>query len=268
MLETAGYFLALLTGLLMGLIGAGGGILSTTILVYLFGVSPALSASYTLLNVSIISLVGSVGYYSKKRVDFKIGLFFAIPSLILVICMRKWIMPAIPEHIFQFQHLVFTKNLLILLVFAALMIAISCNMVFGSTPAERGPAYEVSPGKLFLLGCAVAVLTGFAGIGGGFIIVPALVYFAKLNIKMAVGTSLFIIFVNTTVGFISDFSSGLVFDWGFVLKFIGITLAGMLISSRFSKSVNSVQLKKIFGISIFIIGCWIIIKEIFFGKVR
>ncbi len=250
----------------MGLIGAGGGILSTTILVYLFGLSPAVSASYTLLNVSIISLAGSVGYYRKRLVDFKIGMFFAIPSMVIVICMRRWIMPAIPEHIFQFQHLVFTKNLLILLVFALLMIAIAYNMVFGSASTERGLAYEPSTVKLLLLGCSVAILTGFAGIGGGFIIVPALVYFAKLNIKTAVGTSLFIILVNTTVGFFSDFSLGLAFDWGFLLKFIGITLAGMLISSRFSKSVNSVQLKKTFGISIFIIGCWIIIKEIFFRK--
>jgi len=262
--ETAGYLLAFLTGMLMGLIGAGGGILSSTILVYIFSISPALAASYTLLNISIISLTGSFGYYKKKLINFRAGLFFGIPAVILVLCMRKWIMPAIPEHIFQFQHLIFTKNLMILLIFGVLMIIISYNMVFGKINQKKRSMNLANPIKLFLLGCLVAIMTGLAGIGGGFIIVPALVYFAGLDIKTAVGTSLFIIFVNTTVGFLSDISLGIHYDWTFILKFIGINLAGMIMSGLVAGYFNSMQLKKIFGISIFFLGCWIIIKETFF----
>jgi uncharacterized membrane protein YfcA len=105
-------------------------------------------------------------------------------------------------------------------------------------------------------------MTGIAGIGGGFIIVPALAYFAGLNIKTAIGTSLFIISVNTTVGFLSDISLGVHFDWIFITKFIAITMAGMFLSSFVSGYFNSLQLKKIFGVSIFFLGCWIIIKEL------
>ena len=266
MIETVGYLLSFLTGMLMGLIGAGGGILSSTILVYIFGISPVLAASYTLLNVSIISLTGSVNYYKKLQIDFRSGLFFAIPALILVFCMRNWIMPAVPEHIFQFQHLIFTKNLMILLIFGILMILISYNMVFGKINNRQSRQKLANPLKLFFLGCLVAILTGIAGIGGGFIIVPALVYFAGLDIKTAVGTSLFIIFVNTTIGFLSDISRGVQFDWAFITKFIGITLAGMFLSSLVSGYFNSVQLKKIFGVSIFFLGCWIIIKETIFSS--
>ena len=266
MIEFAGYLLAFLTGMLMGLIGAGGGILSSTILVYIFSISPVLAASYTLLNVSIISLVGSYSYYKKEQINFRAGLFFAIPALIVVFCMRKWIIPAIPENIFRFQHLIFTKNLMILLIFGLLMIIISYNMVFGKINNVRTATVTAEPFKLFILGCLVAIMTGIAGIGGGFIIVPALVYFARLDIKTAIGTSLFIISVNTTVGFISDISLGIHFDWIFITKFIGINLAGMILSSMVSGYFNSIQLKKIFGVSIFFLGCWIIIKETIFAS--
>src|SRR5262249_1145090 len=163
----------------------------------------------------------------------------------------------------HFQHLIFTKNLMILLIFGLLMILISYNMVFGKINNQKSATATAEPLKLFLLGCLVAVMTGIAGIGGGFIIVPSLVSFPGLNIKTAIGSSLFIVAVNTTVGFLSDLSVGIHFDWIFITKFIGITMAGMILSGLVSGHFNSLQLKKIFGVSIFFLGCWIIIKETF-----
>ena len=262
-MEITGFVLAFFIGMLMGLIGAGGSILTSALLIYIFGISPILSVSYTMITVCIISLAGSIQYYKRGLVDLKTGLIVGIPALITVYIMRKFVMPAIPKIIFRYHHFIFTKSLLITLIFAVLMIVISYSMIYSPKQVLEKKEEPVNPLVLYALGIAVAILTGFAGVGGGFIILPALVFFANMDVKKAVGTSLFIITINTTVGFLGDFSTGLSYNWNFLLKYIGITLAGMILSNQFSKKTNGSVLKKIFGLAILIIGCWIIVEELF-----
>ena len=186
--------MAFIVGLLMGLIGAGGSILSSGLMIYIFGFNPALSASYTLLNVGIISLIGTVQYYRKNLVDFTAGLLFSLPAIVTVLCMRSLIMPAIPDVPFEYNGLVVTKELCMMLVFAILMILIAWNMIHnGDNRNKRGTGAVHKP-VVFLTAPIVGVLTGIVGVGGGFLIVPALLFFNGLDIKTAVGTSLFIIF--------------------------------------------------------------------------
>lgn len=246
----------------MGLIGAGGSILSSGLMIYIFGLNPIISASYTLLNVGVISFIGSVQYYKKNLVNIPVGIFFALPAIATVLCMRSFIMPAIPDVLFEFQGLIMSKELSIMLAFASLMIVIAGTMISESKPAIKQKATTVNKPVVALIGLAVGILTGLVGVGGGFVIVPALFFFTGLDMKSAVGTSLFIITLNTAVGFISDFSSGTIYNWMFLLKFILVTVTGMLISGLMISKIKTEKVKKLFAVIILLVGCWIIIKEL------
>jgi uncharacterized membrane protein YfcA len=261
-MELFGFVLAFIIGVIMGLIGAGGSILTSGVMIYIFGLNPVISASYTLLNVGVISLIGSVQYYRKELVDVNTGLFFSIPAIAIVLAMRFYIVPAIPAIIFQYEQLVFTKELLIMLVFAILMIVIGCNMISNGKAHRKPKQTETNKPLIILIGIGVGMLTGFVGVGGGFIIVPALFFFTSLDMKKAIGTSLFIITLNTAIGFLTDFSSGIDYNWIFLLKLIFVTVSGMLVSGLVISRIKTDNLKKVFAIAMFIFGCWIIVKEL------
>jgi uncharacterized protein len=114
-IEVAGYLMVFITGVVMGMIGAGGSILTSSVLIYVFSINPVLSASYTLLNVGFISIVGVVQYFRKDQVEIRTGLLFALPALLVVFIMRHMIMPAIPACICHFGNFGLTKELLELL---------------------------------------------------------------------------------------------------------------------------------------------------------
>jgi uncharacterized protein len=260
--DLAGFALVFIIGVIMGTIGAGGSILTSAVLVYIFCISPVLSASYTLMNVCAVSIIGFVQYFRKDLVDIKTGLCYAIPALLFVFCMRRFIMPAIPAIIFTNDSFTITKDLLVMMVFAILMILIAWSMI-------RKPVYTVppvqqprSPFAMILPGIFTGLLTGFAGAGGGFVIVPALVFFAGLDIKKAIGTSLFIIAINTTTGLIGDYSAGVEYNWSFLIKLVAATVAGMLLSSRLMVKMSNEKLRRMFAFTILAMGCWVMIREI------
>jgi len=260
-METIGFGLAFLIGITLGLIGAGGSILTVTVLVYIMGISPTTATTYSLFIVGISSLVGSIDYFRKGLVDIRKGLFFSFPAFIMVFIMRKFVMLRIPDVIYQFENFTFTKNLMIMLLFGLLMIGASYSVIKTRKEANELIKPHVSYWLIFLEGIIVGVLTGFVGAGGGFMIIPALVIFAQLPMKEAVGTSLLIITINSLFGAIGDFSAGVVLNWSFLLKFVGCTIGGVLVGGYLSKRVDGEKLKPAFGWFILVMGCWIIIKE-------
>ena len=261
-MEILGFLLAFLIGGTLGLIGAGGSILTITVLVYILGISPTLSTTYSLFIVGITSLVGSIDYFRKGLVDFRKGLFFSFPAFIMVFSMRKFVMPHIPEIIFQSEKFILTKNLLVMLCFAFLMIVASYSMIMSRKSNQKLTEKPISYWIIFFEGIIVGILTGFIGAGGGFLIIPALVIFAQLPMKKAVGTSLIIITINSLFGAIGDFSAGVILDWHFLVKFATCTIVGVLVGGFFSKKVDGEKLKPTFGWFILIMGCWIILKEL------
>ena len=262
-MELVGYSLAFIVGIGMGLLGAGSSILCSALMIYIFGVNPILSASYTLLNVAIISLIGTMQYYRKSLVSVPTGLIFSMPAIATVLCMRSFVMPSVPAVLLEHHGLVVSKELCMMVGFAILMIVIAWKMI---RDPNRG---HQSGSKAFVFFAAVfvGVLTGAVGIGGGFLIVPALL-FTGLAMKTAVGTSLFIITLNTVAGFISDFSSGVGYDWMFLSKFIAVGVAGMLISGSLVEKIKTEKLKKAFGIVILAAGFWILFKELLLEQKR
>ena len=279
-MEIFGYVAALVIGLSLGLIGGGGSILTVPVLVYLLGLSPVLSTAYSLFIVGLTSLVGSYKFYQKGLVSMKTAVVFGIPSIISVYLTRRYLVPSIPENLFTVGDLVVTKGVLLMLLFAALMVFASISMIRTKkdkpmdenadtevdvehvSPEETHPEPKFNYAGILAEGVVVGTLTGLVGAGGGFLIIPALVLFSKLDMKMAVGTSLLIIAVKSLFGFMGDIYNYDI-DWLFLAVFSTISIVGIFIGSFLSTKVHADKLKTSFGWFVLMMGIYIIFKEIF-----
>src|SRR5687768_16636932 len=130
-MEIIGYLASICIGLILGLLGGGGSILSIPILVYLFHFDAVMASAYSLFIVGVTSLVGAIPKYKDHLVNIRTGILFGIPSIISIFCTRKWIVPAIPDVIAQMGTFVLTKRVLVLGLFALLMILASFSMIRG-----------------------------------------------------------------------------------------------------------------------------------------
>ena len=128
-MDIIGYIAAIFIGISLGLVGSGGSILAFPILVYLFKINSEEATVYSLFIVGFTALVGTLKQYRLGNLQIKSGLIFAIPSVISLLLVRSIILPLIPYKLFQINQLVFTKHVLIIVVFALLMIAASFSMI-------------------------------------------------------------------------------------------------------------------------------------------
>jgi uncharacterized membrane protein YfcA len=260
-MEYLGYFASIVIGLSLGLIGGGGSILTIPILVYLFKIDPELATSYSLFIVGITAASGCISHYRMGNLKLKSALYFAVPSVFSILVIREVIFPQIAETLFSIASYKVSKSFLIMVVFSILMILASISMIRTKTIQIQGAKTNYT--QLAIIGFFIGIITGFLGAGGGFLIIPALLFFAKLPMKQAVGTSLLIIFVNSSIGFAGDLYIGTPIDYPFLLIISSIAFVGMLIGTQLSKRIDGTQLKPIFGWFILIMGIYIITKEIF-----
>jgi len=262
--EIIAYFLSVLVGISLGLIGGGGSILTLPILVYFLGINPVLSTAYSLFIVGSTSLVGSYSFIKKGLIHFKTALIFSIPSLFSVFVTRKFIVPAIPEHLFSLGNFDVDKNLAIMLLFAIVMLLASYSMISGSKPEEKkSEGLNFNIPLIATEGSLVGMLTGLVGAGGGFLIIPALVILVRLPMKMAVGTSLLIIAAKSLIGFLGDVGTQKI-DWFFLLSFTACSILGILLGSYLNKYISGEKLKKSFGFFVLLMAIYILLKEILF----
>lgn len=262
-----GIILAILVGISLGLIGSGGSILTVPILVYVMGVEPVLATAYSLFIVGTTALVGGVQSATQKKVDFKTVLIFGIPSIAAVFITRLWLVPLIPKQLMTIGSFVVTKPIALMVLFAVVMIAASISMILpgknkGEIRDENAPMQYNYP-MILLEGAFVGVLTGLVGAGGGFLIIPALVILAKMPMKLAVGTSLFIIAAKSLIGFVGDMQGDEIIDWALLGSFTAAAVVGIFIGIYFSKKVPGDKLKTAFGWFVLIMGIYIIVKELF-----
>ena len=257
-MEIIGYLASILIGISLGLIGGGGSILTIPILVYLFKINPVLATTYSLFIVGFTAAIGSFKHYQLGNLKFKSAIPFAIPSLISIIVVRKFLMPIIPETIFSLGTFSLTKDVLIMLLFSVLMIAASYSMI----NSKKDIAQEVEPDvvKVAFIGALVGIVTGFLGAGGGFLIIPALIFFTGLTMKEAIGTSLLIIAFNSLFGFLGDVINGVNIDYLFLLSIAFFALIGIFIGTFLSKKIEGSKLKPAFGWFVLVMGVYIIIK--------
>ncbi len=269
-MEILGYALAVLVGVSLGLIGSGGSILTVPILVYIMGVNPVLATAYSLFIVGSTALVGGLQSAFQKRVDFKTVLIFGIPSIAAVYATRMWLVPFIPNELFSIGSLVITKSIALMLLFAVIMVLASVSMIRPGNKKEIDENVPMSYNypMILLEGIVVGVLTGLVGAGGGFLIIPALVLLARMPMKLAVGTSLFIIALKSLIGFIGDLQGNQVIDWKLLGAFTAFAVAGIFAGILLSKKIPGQKLKKGFGWFVLVMGIYIIAKELFFKFVK
>lgn len=259
MQEIIGYCCSVVIGIVLGLLGGGGSILSIPILVYLFGVEPVHAQAYSLFIVGVTSLVGAVPKYRENLVNIRTGILFGIPSIAAIFATRHWIVPAIPQVIFQVDGFDLTKRELLLGVFALLMVLASFQLIRN----KREVTSDNRKFRVFLViveGTLIGFLTGLVGAGGGFLIIPALVFLTGLPFKTAVGTSLFVIAINSLIGFTGDLLTQRM-DWNFLLTITALAVSGILIGDFLSRKIAARYLRKAFGWFTLAVGAWILFKE-------
>ena len=257
--------LALLIGISLGLIGGGGSILTVPVLVYAAGISPVMATAYSLFIVGGTSLVGAGNYFTKKLVHVPTAIIFSIPSFIAVYSVRRYVIPLIPDSVFTIGDFVVTKSILIMVVFAIIMLFASVSMIRAKN--EEVDNEDVANIKfnyplISAEGLLVGALTGFVGAGGGFLIIPALVMFAKLPMRLAIGTSLLIIAIKSLIGFIGDVQNITGIDWSLLGIFTVVASSGIFIGSFLSKKIEVNSLKKVFGWFVLLMAIYILMKEL------
>lgn len=227
--------LGFLIGLSLGALGGGGSILAVPVLVYVAGQSPKEATATSLVLVAITALIGIVPHWRAGRVRVAPGLLFALAGVGGNVLGSAWNESVDPD--------------VLLLAFSGVMLVAAWAMwrktakAGAATTNAVGAAVAPPPARthlhlgvglvvrVLLLGTAVGLLTGFFGVGGGFVIVPALVLAMGFTMPEAVGTSLLVIAVNSLVALASRLDSGLV-DWGAVVPFAVASIAGVLVGAR------------------------------------
>jgi uncharacterized membrane protein YfcA len=258
-MEILGYALSICIGIILGLLGGGGSILSIPILVYFFHLDAITASAYSLFIVGVTSFVGAIPKYKDHLVSVRAAMLFGLPAILSTFATRKWLIPSIPDVIFQLQTFALTKRMLVLGLFAVLMIIASISMISArkeKITVEHQPRVALA----VLEGILIGFLTGLVGAGGGFLIIPALVFLTGLPFKTAVGTSLFVIAINSLSGFLGDVLNYHM-DWPFLILVSALATLGIFIGNRITHSVTGAQLRRSFGWFVLVSGIAILLRE-------
>jgi uncharacterized membrane protein YfcA len=251
MLEAIG---GLIIGVCLGLLGSGGSILAVPILVYLLGHEPKIAIAESLAIVGGISLLASIRPWLEKRIDWPAVLMFGVPAMIgtvLGVWGSQWMGG---------------REQLMLFGVVMLIAAILMFRGRGEVP-EAGPRNRTVRGYVILVleGAGVGILTGIIGVGGGFMIVPALVLLGRLPMGLAVGTSLVIIAVKSGAGFvksIGQFPDGIAaMDLATVGLFILMGGIGGILGNVIGGRLPQQRLKQVFAVFLLVVAAIIMIGE-------
>ena len=250
-------FLSLLFGGLIGLslgsLGAGGAILVLPALIYGLAVDPKEAVVAGLMIVGFTSLYSAILHWRWGHVRISTACLFAITGAFGAY-QGAWLSQLVSE--------------VVLLVCLAVVMAAAGAMMLRSSNREEKDSSESArlslTSVLLVLACGycVGLLTGFLGIGGGFLIVPALIFFAKVPIKQAVGTSLVVISINCASGYIAHSPDSV--DWNLLLPFLVGSFTASLFAANFARRVNPKILSKMFAYLILVISSFIIISNLYY----
>ena len=252
---------AIIVGLILGLLGSGGSAVMVPILVYLVGHDAKVSIAESMAIVGAISMTGAVPFARSKQVDWRSVILFGLPAMIGAF-IGAWLGGLATDAI---QLTVFGGVLLLAAGFMILK-AFGKNTATKSDGITELPALTLPRILLIALeGAAVGVLTGFVGVGGGFLIVPALLILGKLPMRTAIGTSLVIIVMNSTVGFFKYqhflAEHELSVDWPTIGIFVAVGIIGCFIGQRLNSRLNQRALQQVFAVFLVLIGGFVIFEE-------
>lgn len=257
-----GALISLLIGIVLGLVGGGGSILTVPMVHYLFGTSMLLATTYSLIVVSIASGVGTLQRLPSKQVDFKQGLIFLIPSMSIAFLIRRFILPLIPES-FRFLGVHLSLEIIIALLLVGVMLFTAIKTLF----SKREPSSEVpSITIVVLFGLLTGLLSGFIGAGGGFIIVPILMRLG-MEIRKAVGTSMFIISIQSAIALLGDlFNPQIIADGGIDWKLLSVitilTVMGVFLGTYMQRYFSGKLLRQLFSYLLIVVALGVLIQKL------
>ena len=237
--------MAVLIGVSLGLLGSGGSIVTLPVLVYVAGIPAHQAVGMSLAIVGGTSALGSLLNLRRGTLDLRAAAFFSLSGILGALIGAR------------FTHLVSARSLMML--FGALMLVVGLRMLMGNGEAQSGR--KCRPLRCLGTGLGVGLLTGFLGVGGGFVILPALVFFAGLEVKAAIGTSLAVIAVNSFAGLVGQLRY-VQFDWPVTLGFLGAALAGMAGGSAVASRISSQSLRRAFAGSIIVLGMFLLVRNL------
>lgn len=244
---------ALLIGISLGLLGSGGSILTVPVLLYLVGEPEKLAIAESLGIVAAISFVGAIPYAIKKEIHWKSLIFFGIPGMA-----GTYGGAAISQYLSGTTQLI---------IFAVVMLLAAVMMIRDRKEPDPENKIKVSKWLLIVEGLAVGVLTGLVGVGGGFLIIPALVLMGGLSMRLAVGTSLLIITLKSTIGLVKYMDvlaeQNLYINWDLVAVFAAIGAVGSFVGNKVGTKISQKNLKKGFGYFLVLMGLYIIYSSLF-----
>ncbi|SEL54450.1 sulfite exporter TauE/SafE family protein [Parapedobacter koreensis] len=257
------YSSALVIGLIIGLTGSGGALLAIPSFVYLFHINPLLATTYSLFMVSTTSFIGVASKWKAQLVDWPMVWVFGMPSVVSLYLTRKWLLPLIPDPVVRIGDFSLEKPVGVLLLFATLMLGAGISMVrrkSSTHAAAPKPLAKTLP--LFLLeGIIIGSLGGLVGNGGGFLIIPALIFLGNLSVQKAMGTTLFIVATNTFIGFLGSLPNPAI-EWPFLLTFTALATLGLSLGLIASNKVSGPQLQKGFGWLVISMAVFILLQEL------
>ncbi|MBL4905345.1 MAG: sulfite exporter TauE/SafE family protein, partial [Flavobacteriaceae bacterium] len=233
------------------------------VLAYLFSVNEKVATAYSLFIVGSSALVGGVKQHFKGYVDWRTAIVFGLPAIVGVTAIRYYVVPAMPDVLFSTADFDFTRRMAMFGLFAVLMIPAAFSMlkVRKENKEENNTIVKYNYPLILLEGLIVGAITGLIGAGGGFLIIPALVILANVEMKTAVGTSLIIIAFKSLLGFFLGDALNMQIDWQFLAIFTSTSFVGIFIGSYLSNFVDGKKLKKGFGYFIFIMAAFIFYME-------
>ncbi len=263
LIEIFGYICALAIGISLGIIGGGGSILAVPVLAYLFSIDEKAATAYSLFIVGASALVGGLKQHFKGYVDWRTAIVFGIPAIVGVSLVRYFVIPALPHILFSIGDFEITRRMGMFGFFALLMIPAAFSMLKQKkeTPINKDAIVKYNYPLILIEGLVVGAITGMIGAGGGFLIIPALVILANVEMKVAVGTSLIIIAFKSLLGFFLGDALTMTIDWNFLLLFTGLSFVGIFIGSYLSNFIDGKKLKKAFGYFIFVMAIFIFYME-------
>ncbi|WP_239016380.1 sulfite exporter TauE/SafE family protein [Sphingobacterium corticibacter] len=262
MMEFFAYALAILIGVSLGLIGSGGSILTIPILVYFLGIDPLTATAYSLFIVGASALVGGLRKAFEGMVDYKTVVYFGIPSIFMVLATRTFIMPSIPDVLFANTLCALPKETFVMVLFSLVMLLASFSMIRNRPQEDFVQHQQFNYVTVFFKGIVLGLVTGMVGAGGGFLIIPTLVVSARMEMKRAIGTSLFIVAFNSLIGFLGYWEiDDHPINWPLLLLFSFLSILGIFIGARIAKEIDGQKLKVGFGWFVLCMGIYIFVRE-------
>lgn len=255
-----GLLLSLLIGIVLGLVGGGGSILTVPLVHYVFGESLFLATTYSLFVVAIASAIGVLTRIPKKQIDFRGGIVFVIPSMITAFVIRRYVMSLFPIT-FSLGGFELSRDVAISVLLILVMLYTAFRTMFSSKPQSGG---SVGAPVVMLFGVFTGLLSGFIGAGGGFIIVPILLRMG-LEMRKAVGTSMFIIAIQSAVALAGDFSGKALqtdqpIDWYLLSLITAMTVGGVIIGGFLQKYFSGGSLRQVFSYLLIAVSVGMIIQ--------